>query len=112
VDVVFASTQDDSSDGKRASNHIDDVRHGSLIEDMYGVERRATQPYKRIKTEIDQGQSGRKATFTPTGASGLGEWMKNGEEKSDSSIPVTPNVVDLTIGENMTIFYLLNAITY
>ncbi|KAF7593696.1 hypothetical protein BBP40_010988 [Aspergillus hancockii] len=97
VDVVFASAQDDSSDGKRTLGHIDDVHHTSLIEDMYGVERRASQPYKRVKMENDQGQNGRKATFKPTGANGLGEWMKNGEEKSDSSIPVTPNVVDLTI---------------
>ncbi|KAE8352535.1 SNF2 family N-terminal domain-containing protein [Aspergillus coremiiformis] len=96
VDVVFTSPQD-TSDGKRNSDHVDDVRHGNLIEDMYGVEQRVNPPYKRVKTEKDLSQVGRKATFTSAGASGLGEWVKDSEEKSNSSTPVTPNIVDLTI---------------
>ncbi|KNG86352.1 SNF2 family helicase/ATPase [Aspergillus nomiae NRRL 13137] len=97
VDVVFTTAQEELSDGKRNSDHVDEVRHGNLIENMYGVERRLNQPYKKIKTEKDLAQSGKKAIFTSTGASGLGEWVKDGEEKSNSSTPITPNVVDLTI---------------
>ncbi|KAK6826932.1 hypothetical protein RU639_004768 [Aspergillus parasiticus] len=97
VDVVFASAQEEISDGKRSSDHVDEVRHGNLIEDMYGVERRLNQPYKKIKTEKDLAQSGKRAIFASTGTTGLGEWVKDGEEKSNSSTPITPNVVDLTI---------------
>lgn len=97
VDVVFTSAQEEISDGKRSSDHVDEVRHGNLIEDMYGVERRLNQPYKKIKTEKDLAQSGKRAIFASTGTTGLGEWVKNGEEKSNSSTPITPNVVDLTI---------------
>ncbi|KAE8148373.1 SNF2 family N-terminal domain-containing protein [Aspergillus avenaceus] len=94
LDVVFSNTQSVSNNAKRSADHVDDLRHGSLIEGMYGVEQRTRQPHKRIKMEKD---SGGNATFTPPGASGIGEWMKAGEERSDSSITATPNVVDLTM---------------
>ncbi|KAE8393656.1 SNF2 family N-terminal domain-containing protein [Aspergillus alliaceus] len=97
VDVIFTSAQEDIAEGKRNSTHVDGMRHGDLIGNIYGVERRATQPYKRVKTEKDLDQSGKKALFTSSGTGGLGEWVKNGEEKSNASTPVTPNVVDLTI---------------
>ncbi|KAE8372680.1 SNF2 family N-terminal domain-containing protein [Aspergillus bertholletiae] len=97
VDVAFTSVQDEISNEKRNSDYIDELRHGNLIENMYGVERRVSQPYKKIKMEKDLAQNGKRVIYTSAGATGLGEWAKDGDEKSNSSTPITPNVVDLTI---------------
>ncbi|KAA8644155.1 hypothetical protein EYZ11_008489 [Aspergillus tanneri] len=102
VDVEFTSARvDDSSDSKRNSDQLEseaDVRHGSLIEDMYGVERRANLPYKKLKTD-NGGKAGfgQKGNFAAAGDSELGEWMKEDRSKPDASMPVTPDVVDLTL---------------
>ncbi|PYH76231.1 hypothetical protein BO82DRAFT_322366 [Aspergillus uvarum CBS 121591] len=105
IDVEFASASsdfegDDRTSIKRSSEHLDDdgpdARHGSLIENMYGVERRASQPIKRVKVERDQEmKAGQNTNFSGTGNSDLGGWMKEGRDQADSSSSTT-NVVDLT----------------
>ncbi|PYI17168.1 hypothetical protein BO99DRAFT_389177 [Aspergillus violaceofuscus CBS 115571] len=105
IDVEFASASsdfegDDRTSIKRSSEHLDDdgpdARHGSLIENMYGVERRASQPIKRVKVERDQEmKAGQNTNFSGTGNSELGGWMKEGRDQADSSSS-TANVVDLT----------------
>lgn len=107
IDVEFASASsdfesDDRTSTKRSSEHLDDdgpdARHGSLIENMYGVERRASQPIKRVKVEKDQEmKAGQTTNFSGTGNSELGGWMKEGRDQADSSSS-TANVVDLTTG--------------
>ncbi|KAL1965519.1 hypothetical protein VTN77DRAFT_5602 [Rasamsonia byssochlamydoides] len=69
--------------------------HISLIEDMYGVERREDQPQKRVKTgkEVEEKSVTRaKSRVEISGNSGLGDWMKEGRETPGT----TPDVVDLT----------------
>ncbi|RAL13757.1 uncharacterized protein BO97DRAFT_469440 [Aspergillus homomorphus CBS 101889] len=105
IDVEFASASSDVDDDrmnmKRGSEHLDDgavdARHGSLIENMYGVERRVSQPVKRVKVDKDQeGKPGQNNTnFAGGGDTGLGGWMKEGRDQADSSSS-TANVVDLT----------------
>ncbi|PKY01619.1 hypothetical protein P168DRAFT_312729 [Aspergillus campestris IBT 28561] len=103
VDVEFASSNDleDGSDAKRGSSQVDgdiETRHGSLIENMYGVERRVHPVYKKLKTEKDLGETPAQTNreFSASGNTDLGKWMKEDESKSGSPIP-SPNVVDLTL---------------
>src|SRR5699024_8252175 len=79
-----------------------ETHHGSLLEDMYGVESRENQPRKRIKTvdPLDgQQQQTKRRHFSIAGDSGLGEWMKEDQGEYKQSSPATPNVVDLTLGK-------------
>ncbi|RDW90365.1 Single-stranded DNA-dependent ATPase [Aspergillus mulundensis] len=100
LDVHFTSTSDvEFSDGKRNADVVElsddaDSRHRSLIEDMYGVERRMGTPYKRVKTE--DGKSERAKRGPIGGNSGLGEYMKEDGGDTGSSTAITPDVVDLT----------------
>ncbi|RAK96413.1 uncharacterized protein BO80DRAFT_459041 [Aspergillus ibericus CBS 121593] len=97
VEVEFASARVDEgqrSDGKRGSEQMDDARHRSLIESMYGVKERMHQPYKRMKVE-DEAQRSKARRFPVAGSTGLGDWVK--ESRSQSGSPaVVPDVVDLT----------------
>lgn len=73
--------------------------HVSLIENMYGVERREDQPQKRVKTakEVEEKFLTRmKSQFEISGNGGLGDWMKEGKETPGT----TPDVVDLTSGKD------------
>lgn len=108
VDVEFASSNDleDGSDAKRGSSQVDGdigTRHGSLIENMYGVERRAHPVYKKLKTEKDLGETPAQTNreFSATGNTDLGKWMKEDQSKPDSPIP-SSDVVDLTLGMEHT----------
>ncbi|GLA46141.1 hypothetical protein AnigIFM63604_008928 [Aspergillus niger] len=95
LDVEFASAQfEDRTDGKRPSEQMDETRHGSLIENMYGVEGRSSQLYKRVKVEEDGPRSVNRK-FTGVGNTGLGDWMKDGRSNSNSPA-VLPDIVDLT----------------
>lgn len=104
MDVEFISTSvENGRDVKRDFGQVDnntEGNHGSLIEDMYGVERRENLPYKKIK--IDHGkeraQFAKGANFPGPGDGGLGGWMKDGQGKPDPSAVVTSNIVDLTAG--------------
>ncbi|KAL4887834.1 SNF2 family N-terminal domain-containing protein [Aspergillus ambiguus] len=101
VAVEFASTRsEDDSDSKRHSDFLEDdvdLRHGSLIEDMYGVERRGRQPYKKLKTDSPVDEKGKSGRVAIAGDSGLGKWMKDADANTAPSFPVTPDVVDLTL---------------
>lgn len=98
VDVQFAApTELENGNDDGAA----DAHHGSLIEDMYGVERRENQPRKRIKTVDpldDQQQQAKRRNFSVNGNSGLEEWMKEDRGESKQASPAT-NVVDLTLGK-------------
>ena len=90
---------------KRGCDQLDadaNMRHGNLIEDMYGVERRSNPPYKKIKAKEEE-QDGlvKKGNFAITGDSGIGKWMKEDQPTPDTSFPVTPDVVDLTLGKRV-----------
>lgn len=99
--MEFASARsEDDSDSKRTSDRLDsdgDMRHGSFIENIYGVERRMNQPYKKIKTDNDVDAKGNGGRFSAAGQSGLGKWVKDGAANAPPSFPVTPDVVDLTL---------------
>ncbi|KAH8427467.1 DEAD/DEAH box helicase [Aspergillus melleus] len=101
LEFTFTSAQsDDEHDAKRGCDQLDtgaDLRHGSLIEDMYGVERRVNPPYKKIKMKDEQDGPPKKGNFAATGDSGLGKWMKEEQSTPEASLPVTPDVVDLTL---------------
>lgn len=102
MDVEFISAQlEDGSYGKRDSESRGtnaESSHGSLIEDMYGIERRENQPYKKLKTNRDEKAQPLKGASFGLGDSGLGDWMKEDQGKSASSSVATPNIVDLTAG--------------
>ncbi|KAL4941258.1 hypothetical protein BDV06DRAFT_212797 [Aspergillus oleicola] len=101
IDFQFTDASGvDASDGKRSADPVEidsdvDVRHGSLIEDMYGVERRTGTPYKRVK--LDKQQNGTAQRGPIAGNSGLGEYMKEDDGETSSSTAITPNIVDLTL---------------
>lgn len=102
MDIEFIGAQlEDDSDRKRGSESGDTnagSSRGSLIEDMYGVERRENQPYKKLKTNHEEkAQPLKGADFGP-GSSGLGDWMKEDNGKSPSFSVATPDIVDLTAG--------------
>lgn len=100
LDVEFASAQfEERTDGKRSSEQMDETRHGSLIENMYGVEGRSSQLYKRVKVE-ENGPRSVNHKFTGVGNTGLGNWMKDGRSNPNSPA-VLPDVVDLTTGRMM-----------
>ncbi|RMJ22215.1 SNF2 family helicase ATPase [Aspergillus sp. HF37] len=106
VEFVGAPIEN-GSDVKRNFGQVDkntEGSHGSLIEDMYGVERRENQPYKRVKTEHEdqKAKSAMGANFVAPGDSELGEWMKEGQGKAGSSAVVAPSVVDLTADASST----------
>ncbi|GES57225.1 SNF2 family helicase/ATPase [Aspergillus terreus] len=107
VEVEFTSARsEDDSDSKRTSDRLEDdadVRHGSLIEDMYGVERRSRQPYKKIKTEDNVEEKGKSGKVAITGDSGLGKWMKEGQTSAETPLPVTADVVDLTLDSSAAV---------
>lgn len=115
LEFEFASKEssndiEEAGDAKRSFEQIDDDNddtagggHRSLIENMYGVERRKDQPQKRVKTSKDQEEKAavvKKGSFAVSGNSGLGEWMKEGKGKSDTPSTGTPDIVDLTIGKD------------
>lgn len=106
VDVEFATPAQDASDLGDGHNGVPESHHGSLLEDIYGVERRENQPRKRIKTvdpsaEELQQQQAKRRHFSMAGNNGFGEWMK--EDQGESKLPtsVTANIVDLTLGKDM-----------
>ncbi|KAL4870075.1 hypothetical protein BDV12DRAFT_166550 [Aspergillus spectabilis] len=100
IDVEFTSSSGlDNSDSKRSVDLVEldddvDLRHRSLIEDMYGVERRTGTTYKKVKVANEIAKSKRGPI---TSNSGLGEYMREVDGGSSSSTAITPNVVDLTI---------------
>jgi hypothetical protein len=103
VDIEFISgdSQSDGDSQKEIKRPREDdspgAGHVSLLEDMYGVERREDQPQKRVKAakEVDEKSVNRKMSqFEISGNTGLGDWMKEGREASDT----TPDIVDLTTG--------------
>lgn len=87
---------ENGSHGKRDFGTNAEARHGSLIEDMYGVERREDQPHKKMKTNHEKERPAKGVQFG-SGGSGLGEWMKENQGKSASSTVAT-DIVDLTAG--------------
>ncbi|KAL4780377.1 SNF2 family N-terminal domain-containing protein [Aspergillus varians] len=94
------ASEPDFSDGKRSVDLVDpdedvDLRHGSLIENMYGVERRTGTPYKRVKME--HAINGQMKRGPVAGNSDLGEYMKEDDGETPSSSAITPDVVDLTV---------------
>lgn len=98
MNVQFASLHDDGDDSeaKRSFYEIssdDGARPGSLIEDMYGVERRKNHPTKKIKMAYAEEKSTMDKNAVATGHTGLGQWIKEGEAKPSAS-----DVVDLTKG--------------
>lgn len=99
IDVQYAAPTDFENGNNE--NGATDTRHGSLLEDMYGVERRENQPRKRIKTVDpldEQQQQAKRRNFAMVGNSGLGEWMKEDQGESKQSFSAT-NIVDLTLGK-------------
>ncbi|CBF69917.1 uncharacterized protein ANIA_10794 [Aspergillus nidulans FGSC A4] len=101
IDVQFTNTSGvDDCDGKRSARFVElsndaDLRPGSLIENMYGVERRAGNPYKRVKTEQEKIEKAKRG-FT-VGNSELGEYMRKDDGGTGISTAITPDIVDLTI---------------
>ncbi|KAI9935014.1 hypothetical protein AWENTII_005436 [Aspergillus wentii] len=98
VDVQFSSTlSDDGSDGKRSFEQLGaDLGHGSLIEDMYGVERRTVPVYKKAKGPDEKPIPVKRGSFSVNGNTELGGYMKEDRGTSGYSSPATSNVVDLT----------------
>lgn len=103
MDVEFMTTPlENGVDAKRDFGHVNNHAEGSrrnFIEDMYGVERRGNQPYKKLKTdhEGEKTTPAKSANFVP-GDTGLGEYMKEGLESQTSPAVVAPGIVDLTAG--------------
>lgn len=98
VDVQFAAPAEFENENNE--NRATDARRGSLLEDMYGVERRENPPRKRIKTVDpldEQQQQAKRRNFAMAGVTGLGEWMKEDQGESKQSSPAA-NIVDLTLG--------------
>lgn len=107
VDVEFATPAQDASDLGNGNNNVPESLHGSLLEDIYGVERRENQPRKRIKTvdpsaeELQQQQQAKRRHFSMAGNNGFGEWMKGDQGESKPTTSATANIVDLTLGKDM-----------
>lgn len=103
LDVQFTSASGvDVNDGKRSGDSVElddsiESRHGNLIENMYGVERRTGTPHKRVKTEHERTEGVKRPPIA--GNSGLGEYMREDDGETPSSTAITPDVVDLTLGE-------------
>ncbi|KAF9890716.1 hypothetical protein FE257_005582 [Aspergillus nanangensis] len=101
VEYEFTNAHsEDDSDAKRNLDQLErdaDVRHRGLIENVYGVEQRAIPPYKKLKTENNEDERGRRGNFAAGRDNGMGKWMKEGQTNSESSVPATPDVVDLTL---------------
>ncbi|CRG83929.1 DNA repair protein RAD5 [Talaromyces islandicus] len=89
-----SSAEDGYAQSKRLrQDEVENIEHKSLIEDLHNVERREDQPKKRIKTAVDEKPIARtKPQFDVSGSSGLGEYMKEGRQSSNSAA----QVVDLT----------------
>lgn len=92
----ISSEEEGSIDRKRNRESKDLTNeHKSLIEDIYNVERREDQPKKRIKTvDVEDTAAKSKSQFNMSGNSGLGDYMKEGRQPSETATPV----VDLTSG--------------
>lgn len=108
VDVEFATPVQDASDLGDGHNGVPESLHGRLLEDIYGVERRESQPRKRIKTvdpsaeELQQQQQqAKRRHFSMAGNNGFGEWMKEDQGESKPRTSATTNIVDLTLGKDM-----------
>jgi hypothetical protein len=103
VQFTTANNDDDDneSDAKRSHREISDDEDSfdrrNLISNVYGVEDRKRQPVKRIKTASEQA-SAANTPVTISGDSGIGRWMKEGEEKP-ASVSTVSDVVDLTAGK-------------
>lgn len=103
VQFTTAHDEDDESDTKRSFSEVsdddEDANHRpNLIENVYGVETRKHQPIKKIKSEHGSEQESNitKAPVSISGDSGLGKWVKEGEQSTP--IPSASDVVDLTTG--------------
>src|SRR5207237_286668 len=75
--------------------------HGTLIENMYGVERRGQQPqkrYRRIEDERPASAPRQSFAFSRSGNTGLGEFMKDGlnSKEGTPSAAVAAGLIDLT----------------
>lgn len=96
---------------KRGKVDLDDdasLRHGNLIENMYGVERRTGTPYKRIKMDNDNNEKTKRGPIA--GNTGLGEYMKESDVETPGSTAITPDVVDLTLGKDLVTERLQRAV--
>ena len=108
--VQFTTTHDDDneSDAKRSYHEISDNEDSfdshNLISNVYGAETRKRQPVKKIKTASEQA-SAANTPVSVSGDSGLGKWMKEGEDKP-ASVSTGSDVVDLTEGKNFYFFLL------
>ena len=113
MDVEFLDTRDqDGAVSKRDAEYFDNNRnngasHRNLIENMYGVEGRGNQPYKKVKVNHDEEKTKPSSTNFRPGDSGLGEWMKKDQGTSASPSVVTPDVVDLTAGMKFRVLEVL-----
>ena len=109
MDVEFVDTQLQNGgvskrDAKNFDGNHNGASHRSLIEDMYGVERRENQPYKKMKVNHGEEKVNPRSVNYGPGDSGLGEWMKKEQATSASPSVVTPNIVDLTTGMRLCMF--------
>lgn len=88
--------------GKRVAAELESS-HNNLIEGMYNIEGRQSQPQKRLMVSRDEteGTAGRKIDYRIPGNDGFGEWMREGRKSSETPIP---EIVDLTAGEKCSLF--------
>nr|KMM70564.1 DNA repair and recombination protein RAD5C [Coccidioides posadasii RMSCC 3488] len=85
---------------KREFDQVHAGGQSRMIEDMYGVERRESQPLKRIRVDVAKG-NGRSMTslndkYSGKGTTDLGQYMKNTPEQSGPTAPPASKAIDLT----------------
>jgi hypothetical protein len=74
---------------------------GSMIEHMYGVESRESQPQRRAKVKRNERQDNArssKARFITSGETGLGSYMREDYQKEKAPVSRV-ETVDLTLGD-------------
>lgn len=89
----------------QARLHRENSGSKSMIENLYGVERRAERPVKRVKRDPNQEDSitKGKGSARPHNSSGIiGEYMRGNLDDQDR-VTTIRKVVDLTNGASMSI---------
>ena len=105
---VSHNMEEDTSSDRKRSLPSEGMSRNSMLESLHNVERRVDQPQKKLKTFLDDLQSGNKpkTSYAHRGNGIIGEYMRPDPGSAKPNGPSIPNAVDLTIGKRKAHFIM------
>ena len=98
---ISPETSSDLNSNQIRPLHFQSGGPRSMLEGLYGVERRADQPQKKMKREVEEADYGarKKASYAYQSNGIVGQYLKSETEGGDAKASIDAQMVDLTQGK-------------